>query len=944
MKKLIFLVGLIVAAKFSVAQVTTIPVFPVADEPVTITIDVTGTELENFSWNNTTNPVYIWAWLPECSSSCDAPTNVNPATSPAQDAAKAYRISTNKYQIVITPTTFFNKPAAEITRMGFLLKAKDWAGGQTPDYMLDIAAEDDFIVSIATPSTFPLFKSQGEQLPVTANTSEAADLVLKINNVTVASATAATSLSYTHTITEAPGTYDVTISADNGEEVKTKSFQYIVRKATVSATRPAGIVDGINYGGDPTKVVLSIWAPGKSSVYIRGDFNDWKIESAYQLKKDGEHFWIELTGLTAGQEYAYQYLVEESVWIADPYADKILDPDDQYIPASIYPNLKTFPADALHTKWYFNRVAVFQTGQVAYTWQTADYERPAKEKLIVYELLVRDFFSSDERSYQNLIDTIGYFKRLGANAIELMPIMEFNGNDSWGYNPTFMFAPDKYYGPKDKLKEFIDRCHAQGIAVILDIAMNHQDMPNAYVMMDYDFVAGKPGANNKWFNTDARHPFNVFYDMNHESTYTKKYLDTVNYYWLHEYKIDGFRFDLSKGFTQTNNPDNVDAWSAYDASRIALLKRMADKIWSHSPDAYVILEHLSVNDEEKELAEYRAAEGKGMMLWGNLNYAYGQNTMGYGTGSDINGIYYTNRNWTVPHLVGYMESHDEERLMFKNLQYGSSSGSYNVKTEATALDRVKAASLLFYTIPGPKMLWQFGEMGYDESINRCPDGTISDNCRVSAKPVKWEYLDDPLHAALFDHTTELITLRKTYDVFTEGTAAITGGASLVKQVTLKNSPYTATPANASEMNVQLAVNFELTAKTVNIAFPHTGTWYDYYNEGKPVQVTSATLPVLLQAGAYKLFTDVPLKEVPVTGIEELIPGAGIHPNPTNNTFRIELASGTVRDVKLFDTKGVEQKIAVSDDEINIAHLTTGLYLLRVTTSTGQQLTGKVMKK
>jgi glycosidase len=662
------------------------------------------------------------------------------------------------------------------------------------------------------------------------------------------------------------------------------------------------------------------------------------------MKKDGEHFWIELTGLTAGQEYAYQYLVEESVWIADPYADKILDPDDQYIPAAVYPDLKQFPSEALHSQWYFNRVAVFQTGQVAYTWQTTAYQRPEKEKLVVYELLIRDFFDSDERSYQNLIDTIGYFKRLGANAIELMPIMEFNGNDSWGYNPAFMFAPDKYYGPKNKLKEFIDRCHAQGIAVILDIAMNHQDMPNSYVMMDFDFGAGKPTANNKWFNTDAKHPFNVFFDMNHESNYTKKYLDTVNYYWLHEYKIDGFRFDLSKGFTQTNNPNDVNAWSAYDASRIVLLKRMADKIWSHSPETYIILEHLAVNDEEKELAEYRVAEGKGMMLWGNLNYAYGQNTMGYGSGSDINNIYYVNRNWTVPHLVGYMESHDEERLMFKNLQYGSSSGSYNVKTEATALDRVKAASLFFYTIPGPKMLWQFGEMGYDESINRCPDGTISDDCRVAAKPAKWQYLDEPLHKALFDHTAELISLRKTYDVFTEGTATITGGSSLVKQATLKNNPYTATPANASEMNVQLAVNFELTSKTVNIGFPHTGTWYDYYDNGKPVQVANTTLPVLMQAGAYKLFTDVPLKEVPVTGIEDMIPGAGIHPNPTDNTFRITLVSGIVREVKTFDMKGAEQPIRVSGDEVDIAHLNAGLYLLRVTTSSGRQLSGKVIRK
>ena len=117
-----------------------------------------------------------------------------------------------------------------------------------------------------------------------------------------------------------------------------------------------------------------------------------------------------------------------------------------------------------------------------------------------------------------------------------MPITEFNGNESWGYNPTFMFAPDKYYGTKNKLKEFIDKCHQLGIAVILDMVMNHHDLPNPYVIMDFDFNAFKPTANNQWFNTDAKHPFNVFFDMNHESSYTKKYLDTINYYWLNEYK------------------------------------------------------------------------------------------------------------------------------------------------------------------------------------------------------------------------------------------------------------------------------------------------------------------------------------------------------------------------------------------------------------------------
>src|SRR3954462_5151011 len=105
------------------------------------------------------------------------------------------------------------------------------------------------------------------------------------------------------------------------------------------------------------------------------------------MKKDRKNFWIENNGLTSGTEYGFQYLINESVFVADPYADKILDTDDQYIPATTYPNLKPYPAKAVSDLWYFNRVAIFQTGQQPYTWQVADFQKPAKEKLVIYEML-----------------------------------------------------------------------------------------------------------------------------------------------------------------------------------------------------------------------------------------------------------------------------------------------------------------------------------------------------------------------------------------------------------------------------------------------------------------------------------------------------------------------------------------------------------------------------
>jgi 1,4-alpha-glucan branching enzyme len=838
---------LLVSRELAALSVTVSPIFPKAGQPLEITVDVTGT-----AYQGKTGDTYIWTWIPGATV-INAPTNVSPATA-AQAAAKWTRLSPDIYRITFTPTTFFQQPLASFSgnSIGFLLKATDWSGGQTQD--LFVTFFQGFAVQFTQPTDSVFFVDNGEQIPITAYASETADLELKVNGTPIINQSG-TSITTTHTVTETSGSVVVEFEATNATPATvTTSFTYIVRSATIPQPRPPGIIDGINYDADQTKVTLGLWAPGKSSVYLLGDFNDWEISPDYQMKQDGEHFWLELTGLTPGTEYAYQYLVDEDLRLADPYADKILDRyDDQYIPSTTYPSLKTYPVKAYSDKWYFNRAAVFQTGQTPYPWVVTNFIPPDQENLVIYELLIRDYFGSNNRNYQTLIDTLTYLKRLGVTAIELMPVTEFNGNDSWGYNPTFMFAPDKYYGTKNKLKEFIDVCHQNGMAVILDMVMNHHDTPNPYVMMDFDFNAFKPTANNKWFNVDAKHPFNVFFDMNHESLYTKAYLDTVNHYWLHEYKFDGFRYDLSKGFTQTNNPDNVNAWGLRDNSRIAIFKRMADKIWSHTPQAYVILEHFAENSEEKELAEY------GMMLWGNLNYNYNQNTIGLTSNSDFNWIFHGSRTWNVPHVVGYMESHDEERMMYRNLTQGLGSSSYNVKDPTTAIERMKAINALFYTIPGPKMLWQFGELGYDVSIDF--------NGRVGAKPVKWEYLADPMRKKLNQVTELLIKLKQTYPIFQTTDVTFGGMATLQKQITLKAVPFTNNPASTSEMSAVVVGNFDITAKTLTVNFPHIGNWYHYYSGGDVLNVTNAATSITLQPGEARIYTNVTL---PAPGVDEII--------------------------------------------------------------------------
>jgi hypothetical protein len=136
------------------------------------------------------------------------------------------------------------------------------------------------------------------------------------------------------------------------------------------------------------------------------------------------------------------------------------------------------------------------------------------------------------------------------------------------------------------------------------------------------------------------------------------------------------RWDLSKGFTQTNCGNNISCWNSYDASRVATWQRYYDSTQVVSAGSINILEHLGNDDEEADLA------GRGMLLWGKMTDAYNQNTMGYNTNADISRAYYKNRTgWGQPHLVTYAESHDEERIMYKNLTFGNSANAaHNVKT------------------------------------------------------------------------------------------------------------------------------------------------------------------------------------------------------------------------------------------------------------------------
>lgn len=821
------------------------------NETDAITLTVPGSQIDEAAWGVSNNAVYIWSWSFDVNyqNSQDCPTNGSWNNSSEANRLN-YNSATDTYSLAFTPTVFYGRTG--IGRFGFLLKDKTGSHQTSPDIFVNVGVLNLNLTSPAAGSLTSV--PAGNPINITATTNVNATFQLKANGTIVHSTTVpATSYTYSYTVT---GDADMELIATQGSTSKTSAFTLQVPRTVVSEAVPAWIRQGINYHpSDNTKVGLALYAPAKNFVHVIGSFNNWSVNDAYLMKKDTANpdlYWIELSGLTPQQLYTFQYRTNDLKKVADPYSPQILSSyDDQYISSATYPNLPPFPSGQGF------EVSVFRTGQVPYSWQVNNFQRPAKENLVVYELLLRDF--TQEKNWQSLINKIVYLKGLNINAIELMPIMEFEGNLSWGYNTSFHYALDKAYGTPEKFKEFVDLCHQNGIALILDVAFNHATGRSPLVRLwnvdpDGDGY-GNVAANNPYFNTVPKHSYNVFNDFNHTNPATKYYVERCLQQWLTEYKIDGFRWDLTKGFTQNCSETDETCTNAYQQDRVDILKNYADRQWAIDPNSYMIFEHLGTDQEEQQWANYRAAEGKGVLLWNNQNGSYNQNTMGYKENSNFDRMNHTLHGFTNMHAVGYGESHDEERLMFKNLAYGAVNGSYDVKNLNTALTRMKAFGATFFTIPGPKMIWQFGELGYEFSINRCADGTINNGCRTDEKPVAFTlgYDTDANRKSVYDTWAKIISIRNTYPVFRSKTYTIESNNlsndpnGLITRIYVYDNLL-----NAGVKNIVVLSNYSTSVQNVVPYFPYPGQWQNLM-DNSVLNVTSTAAPVTLQPGEFRIF-------------------------------------------------------------------------------------------
>ncbi len=896
----IFLVFQLCVATASAQLLSVTPDFPKDNSDITITIDCSK---GNLGLQNYSNPgdVYVHTGvITNLSSNSGDWKYVKFAWGTTDAAAKATSLGSNKYQYTINNIrSFFGVPAGEtILKLSILFRNgsgslvqrnSDGSDMYIPVYTDALASQ--FLLPPFEPRFIPvpepINKTTGNSIDISYVSNKSGTLRIYFNGAVVNIASSSTSIQAVPTI-NTTGNQQIIGEVNDGATTKSDTINFFVAPPTNIAPLPPGVKDGINYLLNESSVILVLHAPGKNRIAVIGDFNNWQQQTGYQMNKtaDGKYFWLQIDGLTPGTEYAYQYLIDNNLRVPDYYTEKVLDPNrDQEISAATYPNLKPYP-----TGKTTDIVSILQTRPLQYSWRNNNFTRPDKKGLIVYELLLRDFLGNHD--YKTLKDTLGYLKRLGINAIELMPFNEFEGNISWGYNGSFYFAPDKYYGPKNTLKEFIDSCHSNGIAVIMDLVLNHSFGQSPMVQMYFNSGTGKTSPDNPWFNENTPHAFGFGYDFNHESEATKYFVDRVLEFWLTEYKLDGYRLDFSKGLTQKSSSDDAQ-FSAYDVTRVNILKRINSFIKSKAPDAYVILEHFCDNTEETELA------AEGMMIWGNGNYNFNEATMGYLNNSNIDWYIHTKRGYTEPLLLAYMESHDEERLMFKNIKYGNSAGGYSVKDSVTALKRNELGAAFYLTIPGPKMIWQFGELGYD--FSRCYQSTNGEggdcNTKTDPKPVRWDYQQRADRRKLFDVYAAMIKLRKDYpNTFTSGTVTY-DLAGAFKKLQLHHA----------DLSVTVIGNFDVSAGSGSVSFPSAGQWYSYLT-GESISATGSSQNINLAPGEYKVYVN---KNIVITGLDDILAGRrndfaiALYPNPVQSLSNLyyELPQTGQVSIRVMDIAG-----------------------------------------
>lgn len=533
---------------------------------------------------------------------------------------------------------------------------------------------------------------------------------------------------------------------------------------------PEGVWQGArDLGGG--KAAFALYAPWKQSVHLIGDFNDWD-KAADPLAISEQGIWWIVKELAAG-EHAYQFVVDGETVIGDPYAREI----------------RWAGGEQPH--------AILRMEHEGYQWNDGGFGMKPLNELIIYELHVGDF--SPEGTFKGVTERLPYLRDLGVNAIELMPIFEFPGDQSWGYNPAYFFTPETSYGAPDDLRELIDQAHQHGIGVILDVVFNHvhESSPINY-LYPYD--------QNPFFSSDSN-PWG-FPDLNHWNEASKQLLADVQTYWLSEMHIDGFRYDYAPGIGfDGENGMSFLTWQARQVKPHVYLI-------VENTDDYTGMVHQTEADASWHIAfRYQMVANLRESEFNGARYADLEATM---RALDFRGAGYADN----AQAINFLESHDEQRVVWEMT-------SNPAIHPDTARLKSKLGAICLMTAAGVPMLYHGQEFGM------WTERTIESN------KLQWELLDHQDGQDLRGFYRGMAILRATCKALVGnniGPLALDPERKLLAYHRWTDS---------GDCRVVVVVNFGITTENLEIPFPAPGVWHEWvydYDEHVGEGATSIQVP------------------------------------------------------------------------------------------------------
>lgn len=660
-------------------------------------------------------------------------------------------VSANTYTLTIgdirtyfgitDPNEHVKQIAMVVRGAGGSPEGKTSGGG---DILIDVV-DSNFAVSLQCDSPATLI-DKPTTINFTLNSTASSELSISVNGTVIKSGTGM-ELKAAYTFST-HGSFEVVGKAVYNGKTYTQSINVAYPGSSSAGNYPGGVPKmGAVKNADGT-VTFCIAAPGKSSCILVPSWDNYNVLDKnimkYQDYNGNRYFWTTVSGLKDNEWYPYYYIIDSKYKVADPYANLILDCySDKWLDPAVWPDMPQYPYDRFDDVM----LAVYR-GDLNGNYNFSAFEIPSHDNLVIYELLFRDFTgtvgeANGNGTVRQAIAKIPYIKAMGFNAIELLPIMEFNGNNSWGYNTNFYMAPDKAYGSPKDYKDFVEICHRNGIAVILDIVFNQSDGLHPWYQM-YGGASASP-----FYNATAPHAYSVLNDWNQGIDLVQQQWTDALVYWMKYYNVDGYRFDLVKGLGDNESYKTGAGTDGYNASRIARMKRLHGVIKSVKPNGIHINENLAGDQEEIEMGK------DGELQWANINGNSCQYTMGWSestSNGDLTSAFLSTRDGNRPwgSTVSYAESHDEERMAYKTYTWGQTSIKNNREAAYKRFGSLAAQMLL---TPGPKMVWQFGELGADQTTK--DDGGNN----TSPKIVLWDWLDEKMPQELMHTYAALINLR-----------------------------------------------------------------------------------------------------------------------------------------------------------------------------------------